>query len=571
GLPRDGRGRVRRGRRVPLRAPPPRRHAVLAGQRDVARDGGCRRRGRHRPGAPDDGLRAGRGGPGADPRPAPLLRPGRGRVPGPGRRARRRAPRRPGRPRAAQRPGRLARLAGRDRPLRRVDGDGRARARVRAAAGDRGVPGRARPPPDRASRRCRLPGPAHHHRARHPRVRRVARPAGRRRRVGLPVPDHRGEPGRRLPTGAAPVRARHPRLHRHRLEHDHRPGGRGARGRGGGAPHRRAPQRARRGRRRRPDRLPAHRRQPLRRRGAGPRLGGRRRARPVPPVPRRRRGARCGGGADLRRIRRRAEPHGGSLMDFALSPELIDLRTRVRALVDDHLVHYETEAEEHHGRLSAESHARIKRAVLESGLAANNIPKEFGGGGFNLTEQIVTHEQLGRLTNCLWVLVWSPSNVLVHGTPEQIERYLLPDVRGDHRHAYAITEEAAGSDPRAIASEAVWNGSQYELSGTKWFVTDGDVASYFIVLAWAVDGHDRRPALFLVDKDAPGVEMTDDPDFSHNFPYRHPEFTFTKTPVPRENILGDLGRGFELTGEWFVEERVHIAARCVGACDRLIE
>jgi len=209
--------------------------------------------------------------------------------------------------------------------------------------------------------------------------------------------------------------------------------------------------------------------------------------------------------------------------------------------------------------------------VLDSGLAANNIPKEFGGGGFNLTEQIVTHEQLGRLTNCLWVLVWSPSNVLVHGTPQQIERYLLPDVRGDHRHAYAITEEAAGSDPRAIASEAVWNGSQYELSGTKWFVTDGDVASYFIVLAWAVDGHDRRPALFLVDKDASGVEMTDDPDFSHNFPYRHPEFTFTRTPVPRENILGELGRGFELTGEWFVEERVHIAARCVGACDRLIE
>jgi acyl-CoA dehydrogenase len=258
-------------------------------------------------------------------------------------------------------------------------------------------------------------------------------------------------------------------------------------------------------------------------------------------------------------------------MDFALSPELTDLRARVRALVDDTLIHYETEAEEHHGRLSPESHAHIKQAVLDSGLAANNIPKEYGGGGFNLTEQIVTHEQLGRLTNCLWVLVWSPSNVLVNGTPDQIERYLLPDVRGDHRHAYAITEEAAGSDPRAIASEAVWNGSHYELSGTKWFVTDGDVAGYFIVLAWAVDGHDRRPALFLVDKDASGVEMTDDPDFSHNFPYRHPEFTFTKTPVPRENVLGELGRGFELTGEWFVEERVHIAARCVGACDRLIE
>jgi acyl-CoA dehydrogenase len=259
------------------------------------------------------------------------------------------------------------------------------------------------------------------------------------------------------------------------------------------------------------------------------------------------------------------------MMDFSLSPELTELRARVRALVDDVLQPVEDEAERSHGRLSAETHARIHRAVLDSGLAANNIPKEFGGGGFNLTEQIVTHEQLGRLTNCLWVLVWSPSNVLVHGTPEQIERYLIPDVRGEHRHAYAITEGDAGSDPRAIEAEAVWNGEHYELSGTKWFVTDGDVASYFIVLAWAVDGNERLPALFLVDKDSPGVEMTADPDFTHNFPYRHPEFTFTKTPVPRENILGERGRGFELTGEWFIEERVHIAARCVGACDRLIE
>jgi acyl-CoA dehydrogenase len=258
-------------------------------------------------------------------------------------------------------------------------------------------------------------------------------------------------------------------------------------------------------------------------------------------------------------------------MEFSLSPELRDLRARARALVDDHLIGLEEEAERNHGRLSPETYNRAHRAILESGLAANNIPKALGGGGFSLTEQIVTHEQLGRLTNCLWVLVWSPSNVLQHGTPAQIERYLGPDVRGETRHAYAITEEHAGSDPRAITSEAVWNGSHYELSGCKWFVTDGDVASYFIVLAWAVDGDDRQPTLFLVDKNARGVEMTADPDFSHNFPFRHPEFTFTKTPVPAENVLGGLGRGFELTGEWFIEERVHIAARCVGASTRLIE
>ena len=189
-------------------------------------------------------------------------------------------------------------------------------------------------------------------------------------------------------------------------------------------------------------------------------------------------------------------------MDFSLWPEHTQLRARVRALVDDVLQPIEDEAERNHGRLSAETHARIHQAVLDSGLStANNIPKEFGGGGFNLTEQIVTHEQLGRLTNCLWVLVWSPSNVLVHGTPEQIERYLLPDVRGEHRHAYAITEGDAGSEPRAIEAEAVWNGER--LRALRGQVIH-DRRRHRLVLHRPRVGRRRQqaplPALFLVEQ-----------------------------------------------------------------------
>ena len=72
-------------------------------------------------------------------------------------------------------------------------------------------------------------------------------------------------------------------------------------------------------------------------------------------------------------------------MDFSLSPDLKDLRARVRALVDDVLQPLELEAEQSHGRLSPESHARVKQAVLDSGLNAANIPTEYGGGGLNLT------------------------------------------------------------------------------------------------------------------------------------------------------------------------------------------
>jgi acyl-CoA dehydrogenase len=258
-------------------------------------------------------------------------------------------------------------------------------------------------------------------------------------------------------------------------------------------------------------------------------------------------------------------------MDFSLTPELRELRDRTRRFADEVLVPLEDEAERNFGRLSAEVHERVRREVLAARLNAANIPAELGGQGLGLTAQIVMQEQLGRVTNCMWDMVWNTANVLTHCDERQRRTYLLPAVRGERREAYAITEADAGSDPRSIEAEAVLRGGTYYLTGNKWFVTVGDVADFFVLLAWAVDGHDRQPALFLVDKESPGVEMTADPDFTHSFVFRHPEYTFTDTPIPAANVLGELGRGFELTGEWFIEERVHIAARCVGACHRLIE
>ena len=94
-------------------------------------------------------------------------------------------------------------------------------------------------------------------------------------------------------------------------------------------------------------------------------------------------------------------------MDFSLSPELTQLRARVRALVDDCCSRSRTRrSETTAGSQRRDARPHPRRRCSSRAWRANNIPKEFGGGGFNLTEQIVTHEQLGRLTNCLWVLVW---------------------------------------------------------------------------------------------------------------------------------------------------------------------
>jgi alkylation response protein AidB-like acyl-CoA dehydrogenase len=88
-----------------------------------------------------------------------------------------------------------------------------------------------------------------------------------------------------------------------------------------------------------------------------------------------------------------------------------------------------------------------------------------------------------------------------------------------------------------------------------------------------VDGDARLPTLFLVDRDVPGIEFLEDPPFTHNYPHGHPTIQFD-VELPADAVLGGddaIGRGDELQNHWFVEERIHIAARCVGAMRRLLD
>src|SRR5260221_13756488 len=109
-------------------------------------------------------------------------------------------------------------------------------------------------------------------------------------------------------------------------------------------------------------------------------------------------------------------------MDFTLTPELKQLQSRVRTLVDDVLQPLELEAEQSQGRLSAEAHTRVKQAVLDAGLNAANIPTEYGGGGLHPTQQIGMHEQPRRPTHRLWGLGWGPPKWRLHRRPPPIER-----------------------------------------------------------------------------------------------------------------------------------------------------
>ncbi len=188
-----------------------------------------------------------------------------------------------------------------------------------------------------------------------------------------------------------------------------------------------------------------------------------------------------------------------------------------------------------------------------------------------MLEWFVVNEQFGRVTGGLHWHVPSAYNVLMQGTPEQIERYLRPALRGEGGDAYAVTEAEAGSDPGGIATTAVRTDGGWSISGEKWFVTSGDVARVLIVMANVVDSGEHLPTLFLVEPATPGVEFVDNPKYTHNYPHGHPTIRFESVEVGPDAVIGGVGNGEALQRAWFTEERLGIATHGLGAMWRLLD
>ncbi len=250
---------------------------------------------------------------------------------------------------------------------------------------------------------------------------------------------------------------------------------------------------------------------------------------------------------------------------------LQEISDRARAFVDEVLIPLEVTAELAGGRIDEADVERIRSEALARRLSGGTHAAEHGGQGWSTVEWFHVEEQFGRSTNALSWFVPTAYNVLAHGTPEQIDRYLRPALRGELHDAYAVTEEHAGSDPSSIATTATPTDAGWRLDGEKWFVTYGDVAAVYIVMALALVDGERLPTLFLVDASAAGIAVVDDPPFTHTYPHGHPTLRFTGVEVGADAIVGGLGGGEELQRRWFVEERLGIAARCVGAMTRLLE
>ncbi|HKF62522.1 MAG TPA: acyl-CoA dehydrogenase [Dongiaceae bacterium] len=262
-------------------------------------------------------------------------------------------------------------------------------------------------------------------------------------------------------------------------------------------------------------------------------------------------------------------------MDFALSDEQRMLVDTVRAFVDKELMPYETEVERQ-DRVRPELIAQIRERAKAAGLYAANMPEELGGGGLDALGVALMERELGRTSFALQYAVARPSNILRACKGEQIERYLLPAIRGERVECLAMTEPGAGSDLRSMKTRAVREGEHFILNGTKHFISYADVADFAILFAASSEeetpkGSKKKITSFLVDKGIPGFEVRMGPRSVSHRGYHHCELVFTDCRIHERQILGEEHRGFDVANEWLGATRLTVAAQCIGRAQRALE
>ncbi|MDA8058437.1 MAG: acyl-CoA dehydrogenase family protein [Actinomycetota bacterium] len=217
----------------------------------------------------------------------------------------------------------------------------------------------------------------------------------------------------------------------------------------------------------------------------------------------------------------------------------------------------------------------LQKKARAAGLWCVASPVEHGGSGMSLLAQCVVAEQasqcrMGAYTPAAGTFGWDPPNVIWKGTPEQIERYAVPTVASGGKTFVAITEPSGGADPaRAITTNAVQDGDEWVINGTKVFISAADSSDWGIVFARTSPGKGRQGiSCFVVERGTPGLTMRPIPVIRSWYPC---ELSFVDCRVPNDNLLGEEGRGFDLAQEWLVHGRVPYAAATLGIASAALD
>jgi butyryl-CoA dehydrogenase/short/branched chain acyl-CoA dehydrogenase len=209
------------------------------------------------------------------------------------------------------------------------------------------------------------------------------------------------------------------------------------------------------------------------------------------------------------------------------------------------------------------------REFFQLGLMGIEIPEQYGGGGGRFFEAILAVEELSRVDASAGVIV-DVQNTLVnnallrYGNAEQKKRY-LPKMAADTVGAYALSEAGSGSDAFALATRAALTGTDYVLNGRKLWITNGKEAGLFILFATLDPGAGYKGiTAFLIEKEFPGFSVGKKEDKLGIRASSTCELMLEDCRVPKENVLGEPGKGYKIAIETLNEGRIGIGAQMIG-------
>lgn len=266
------------------------------------------------------------------------------------------------------------------------------------------------------------------------------------------------------------------------------------------------------------------------------------------------------------------------MIDFEIPDELAALRDEVRAFVADKVVPYETDPRVTRHGPNEDLRTELVGLARDAGLLTFQAPRRLGGREPSHVEQAVLFEAAGWSTlgpvalNCAAPDEGNMFLLSKIADPAQTEEFLVPVVEGRQRSVFAMTEpEGAGSDPNQLATEAIFDGTDYVINGRKWLITGARGARTWIIMARVAPNSSSAdgPTLFLCDGDTPGIEIERIMDtMDRNYVEGHGVVVFNDLRLPASAVLGEIGQAFRYAQLRLAPARLTHCMRWLGAASR---
>ena len=259
-------------------------------------------------------------------------------------------------------------------------------------------------------------------------------------------------------------------------------------------------------------------------------------------------------------------------MDFNLTREQTLIQKMVRAFTENEVKPIAAETDK-----TCEYPRENIEKLFHYGIMGMCVPKEYGGAGSDDLSAALAVEELSKVCASTGDIVATHNGlccdpILTHGTEEQKAKYLPMLSTGHKVGAFALTEPNAGSDASKGQTEAKLEGDHYVMNGSKIFITNGYVADVFVVFAMTDKSKGTKGiSAFIVESSFPGfsVGKHEEKMGLHGSPTA--EIVFTDMIVPKENMLGREGKGFNIAMQTLDGGRIGIAAQALGLGEGAID